>query len=83
MIDFEVLEDLLSYHPPANEDEQKPHEIVNEASLAYAKALASVVTNPADYTVLLRQLMTVRMLANQFVCNQRVGIAVRDVFGKS
>lgn len=76
----QVLEDLFSYHPPRNEDEQRQHEVVNKATIAYAKALATVVNNPADLTVILREIQGVRMLANQSVCHTRMGISYRQLF---
>lgn len=77
---LEKLEDLFSYHPPKSDAEQELHAIVNKASIAYAKALASVITNPAELTTILREIQKVRMLANAAVCYERVGITYRDLF---
>ena len=79
-VDISALENLFSYHPPKNEEEQKLHQIVNQASLDYAKALASVVTNPAELTTILREVQKVRMLANSAICYDRVSISYRDIF---
>ena len=76
----EKLEDLFSYHPPKNGAEQELHTVVNEASVAYAKALAGVVSNPAELTTILREIQKIRMLANAAVCYERVGITYRDLF---
>lgn len=77
---LERLEDLFLYHPPKNDAERELHEIVNKASITYAKALAGVITNPAELTTILREIQKVRMLANAAVCYERVGIAYRDLF---
>lgn len=74
------LEDLFSYHPPKNDAEKELHAVVNEASVAYAKTLASVIKNPAELTTILREIQNVRMLANAAACYERVGITYRDLF---
>ena len=65
---------------PKNDAEQELHRVVNEASIAYAKALADVIKNPAELTTLLREIQKVRMLANAAVFYERVGITYRDLF---
>lgn len=77
-----ILEDLFTYHPPKNDEERKLHEIVNSASITYTKQLASVVTNPAELTTILREIQKVRMLANAAVCYDRVGISYKDLFSE-
>ena len=77
---LEKLEGLFSYHPPRNDAEQELHAVVNEASIAYAKALASVISNPAELTTILREIQKVRNLANFAVSCDRVGISYRDLF---
>jgi hypothetical protein len=77
---LEKLEELFSYHPPKNAAEQELHTVVNEASIAYVKALASVIKNPEELTTILREIQKVRMLANAAVCYERVGITYRDLF---
>lgn len=77
---LKTLEALFSYHPPKNDAEQELHTVVNEASIAYAKALAGVISNPAELTTILREIQKVRMLANAAVCYERVGITYRDLF---
>lgn len=74
------LEDLFSYHPPRNAAEQELHAVVNEASIAYAKALAGFISNPAELTTILRKIQEVRNLANFAVSCERVGITYRDLF---
>lgn len=80
---LQKLEDLFSYHPPKNDAEQELHTLVNEASIAYAKALAGVTSNPAELTTILREIQKVRMLANAAVCYERVGITYRDLFSSN
>lgn len=77
---LQTLENLFSYHPPKNDAEQELHRVVNESSIAYAKALAGVVKNPAELTTILREIQKVRMLANAAVCYERVGITYRNLF---
>lgn len=77
---LQKLEDLFSYHPPKNDAEQELHAIVNEASITYAKSLASVVSSPAELTTILREIQKIRMLANFAVSCGRVGISYRDLF---
>jgi hypothetical protein len=74
------LEELFSYHPPKNEAEQQLHAVINEASIAYAKALAGVIKNPAELTTVLRKVQEARNLANFAVSCERVGISYRDLF---
>jgi hypothetical protein len=74
------LEDLFSYHPPNNDAEQKLHTIVNEASIAYVKALAGVIKNPAELTTVMRKVQEARNLANFALSCERVGISYRDLF---
>ena len=50
--------------------------------MEYAKSLASVVTNPAELTTILREIQKVLMLANAAVCYDRVGISYRDLFSE-
>ena len=69
-------------NPPKNDEERKLHEIVNEASIEFAKSLSQVVTNPAELTTILREIQKVRMLANAAVCYDRVGISYRDLFSE-
>lgn len=76
------LEDLFSYHPPKTDKERELHNIVNQASIEYAKSLAQVVKNPAELTTILREIQKVRMLANAAVCYERVGINYRDLFSE-
>lgn len=78
----DTLEQLFSYHPPKNDQEKELHNVVNNASMEYAKSLASVVTNPAELTTILREIQKVRMLANAAVCYDRVGISYRDLFSE-
>jgi hypothetical protein len=75
-----ILKQLFSYHPPKTDEERRLHEIVNEASMEYAKSLASVVKDPAELTTILKEIQNVRMLANAAVCYDRVGISYRDLF---
>lgn len=77
---FQKLEDLFSYHPPKNAVEQELHAAVNEASIAYAKALAGFISNPAELTTILRKIQEVRTLANFAVSCERMGITYRDLF---
>lgn len=77
---LQKLEDLFSYHPPKNDAEQELHKVVNEASIAYAKALAGIIENPAELTTILRKIQEVRNLANFAVFCERVGIAYRNLF---
>lgn len=74
------LEDLFSYHSPKTDEEREQHNIVNQASIEFAKSLAQVVKNPAELTTILREIQKVRMLANASVCYERVGINYRDLF---
>lgn len=74
------LENLFSYHPPTSDAEQELHTVVNEASIAYVKALASVIKNPAELTVAIRKVQEVRNSANFAVSCERVGISYRDLF---
>jgi hypothetical protein len=74
------IEDLFSYHPPNSDAEQELHAVVNEASIAYVKALAGVIKNPAELTVVLRKAQELRNLANFAVSCERVGISYRDLF---
>jgi hypothetical protein len=80
---LEKLENLFSYHPPKNDAEQELHAIVNEASITYAKALAGIITNPAELTTILRKIQEVRNLANFAVSCERVGMSYRDLFPPS
>ncbi len=80
---LQKLEDLFSYHSPKNEAEQELHTIVNEASIAYAKALTGVIKNPAELTTILRKIQEARNLANFVVSCERVGISYRDLFSPS
>lgn len=80
---LKTLEELFSYHPPKNDAEKELHAVVNEASISYAKALAGVISNPAELTTILREIQKVRMLANAAVCYERVGITYRDLFPPS
>jgi len=77
---LQKLENLFSYHPPKNDAEQGLHTVVNEASIAYAKALAGVIKNPAELTTILRKIQEARNLANFAVSCERVGISYRDLF---
>lgn len=76
----EVLENLFSYHPPKNEEEQKLHDEVNKASFDFAVAICKVVDNPAELTTLLRAIHEIRMKANCSVCFNRVGLSWRQLF---
>ena len=48
----------------------------------YVKALASVVTNPAKLTTILKEIQKVKMMANQAVTYERLGISIRDLFSE-
>lgn len=74
------LEDLFSYHPVRTPEEGKSHDIVNKASVDYAKQLAEVVKNPAELTTILREIQKIRMLANQALTYERKGTSIRDLF---
>lgn len=74
------IEDLFSYHPPTSDSDQELHNVVNQASVEYAKALASVIENPAELTTILRKIQEARNLANFAVSCERVGISYRDLF---
>lgn len=76
----EKLENLFSYHPPATEEDRAKHDVVNKASIEFAKSLAKVVTSPAELTTILRKIQEVRMLANFAISCDRVGISYRDLF---
>lgn len=76
------LEDLFSYHPPKTDEEREQHNIVNQASIEYAKSLSQVVKSPDELTTILREIQKVRMLANAAVCYERVGINYRDLFSE-
>lgn len=75
------LEDLFSFHPPKTDEEKELHNIVNQASIEFAKSLAQVVKNPAELTTILREIQKVRMVANASVCYERVG-NYRDLFSE-
>jgi len=77
-----ILEQLFTYHPPKNDEERRLHEIVNEASMQFAKSISSVVKDPAELTTILKEIQNVRMLANAAVCYNRVGISYRDLFSE-
>lgn len=74
------LDNLFSYHPPKNSQDQAQHDAVNDACSEFAHSLAEVVSNPAELTTILRKIQEVRMLANFAVSCQREGISYRDLF---
>lgn len=78
----EILEQLFTYHPPKNEEQQELHNIINEASLMYASFLAGVIKNPTELTTILREIQKVKMMANQAVTYERLGISIRDLFSE-
>jgi hypothetical protein len=74
------LEELFSYHPPQNAEERAKHDLVNKATVIYAKSLAEVIKNHAELTVALRKLQEVRNTANFAVSCEREGISYRGLF---
>lgn len=82
MTKIESIRDLYTYKPPRDEDKAK-FEKVNQLSADFAIGLSSLVTNPAELTVLLRKIQEIRMLANQAICYQSYGISYRQVYEDS
>lgn len=79
-IDRSKLRDLFSYHPPVDEGRKRQHEVVNTASEDFAIALSEVIQNPAELTTLLRKIQEIRMLANQAITFDSVGISYRGIY---
>jgi uncharacterized protein YdgA (DUF945 family) len=74
------IEELFKYHPPVDAERQSKHDAINEASIRFAVELAEVISNPAELTTLLRKIQEVRMLANQAVTYDAVGLSYRAIF---
>lgn len=74
------LAELFSYHPPKNQEEVAKHELVNKSCFELALILSEVIKDPAQLTVVLRLVDTIRMSANAAVAYERTGITFRDLF---
>lgn len=79
-IDRSKLRDLFSYHPPVDEERKRQHEVVNTASEDFAIALSEVIQDSAELEILLRKIQEVRMLANQAIAFNSVGISYRGIY---
>lgn len=78
-INAEKLNDVFSYHPP-DEERAKKHAEWNQLVINFVTESAEYIESPADYTVFLRQMQVIRMLGNQTICNQSIGLNYRDIF---
>lgn len=68
----QTIRELFTYHPPRNAEEQQKHNIVNQAAIDFALTLADVIEDRGELVRILKEIQTVRMLANAAVCCERV-----------
>lgn len=80
MVNKEKLKELFSYHPSTEKDREDKHKIMNQCCSDFAVALSEVISNPAELTVLLRKIQEIRMLGNQAIAYESVGLSYRDIF---
>lgn len=78
-IDIDKLKDVFSYHPPDTERAKK-HSGWNDLVVDFVVASAEYIQNEEDYLLFLNKMQQIRMLGNQTITNQSLGLNYRDIF---
>ena len=82
MVNKEKLKELFSYHPTTEKEREEKHEKMNQCCCDFALSLSDIISNPAELTVLLRKIQEIRMLGNQAIAYDSVGLSYREIFEK-
>lgn len=59
------LEEYFRYHPPMTEERKARHDAINQAAIAFAKAVQENVQDEDLYKMTIYAIQMARMLANQ------------------
>jgi hypothetical protein len=78
-IDIEKLKDVFSYHSP-DKERAKKHSEWNDLVVEFVVKASDYIDTPSDFTVFLRQMQEIRMLGNQTITNQSIGLNYKDIF---